>query len=35
MQILSQLAYNMLINDYKVWLGSLSNNASANDSDKN
>jgi len=35
MQILSQLVHNMLINDYKVRLGPISNNTSANNSDKN
>jgi len=35
MQILSQLAYNMLINDDKVRLGPISTNTSANNSDKN
>jgi len=32
MQILPQLAYNMLINDDKVRLGPISNNTSANNS---
>jgi len=35
MQMLSQLAHDMLINDYKVRLDPISNNTSANNSNKN